>query len=99
MIIGLIILNLAGGANKLQAGDIQSLVVLPFDNFTGDEGLEYFVSGMHSSLIGDMGKISGLRVISKTIIECLQGSGYVSSPDRFRIGGGCCGGGAGDVPG
>jgi len=42
------------------------LVVLPFDNFTGDEDLEYFVSGMHSSLIGDMGKIGGLRVISKT---------------------------------
>jgi TolB-like protein len=40
--------------------------VLPFDNFTGDEDLEYFVSGMHSSLIGDMGKISGMRVISTT---------------------------------
>ncbi len=73
VIIGLIILNLAGGGNKLQAGDIQSLVVLPFDNFTGDEGLEYFVSGMHSSLIGDMGKISGLRVISKTSSNVYKG--------------------------
>jgi len=66
VIIGLIILNMAGRAPGLKAGDIQSLVVLPFDNFTGDEGLEYFVSGMHSSLIGDMGKIGGLRVISTT---------------------------------
>jgi TolB-like protein len=66
VIIGLIILNMAGGAHGLKAGDIQSLVVLPFDNFTGDEDLEYFVSGMHSSLIGDMGKIGGLRVISTT---------------------------------
>jgi len=31
-----------------------------------DEALEYFVSGMHSSLIGDIGKIGGLRVISTT---------------------------------
>jgi len=66
VIIGLVVLNLAGGLKQVQAGDIQSLVVLPFDNFTGDEGLEYFVSGMHASLIGDIGKISGLRVISKT---------------------------------
>ena len=64
VIIGLIILNLAGGTKQLRAGDIQSLVILPFDNFTGDDQLEYFVSGMHSSLIGDLGKIGGLRVIS-----------------------------------
>ena len=48
-------------------------MVLPFDNFTGDDGLEYFVSGMHSSLIGDMGKISGLRVISKTSSNVYKG--------------------------
>jgi len=66
VIIGLIILNIAGGSGRLKAGDIQSLVILPFDNFTGDEALEYFVSGMHSSLIGDIGKIGGLRVISTT---------------------------------
>jgi TolB-like protein len=41
-------------------------VILPFDNYTGDEKLDYFVSGMHSSLIGDIGKIGSLRVISET---------------------------------
>ena len=66
VIIGLIILNLVGGPTRLKAGDIQSLVVLPFENFTGDDQLEYFVSGMHFSLIGDIGKIGGLKVISKT---------------------------------
>lgn len=59
VIIGLVVLNLGGGGKDLQAGSIQSLVILPFDNFTGDEELEYFVSGMHASLIGDMGKIGG----------------------------------------
>jgi len=66
VIIGLVVLNLAGDLKQVRAGDIQSLVVLPFDNFTGDDQLEYFVSGMHASLIGDIGKIGGLRVISKT---------------------------------
>jgi len=66
VIAGLIILNIAGGFGKLRTASIHSLVVLPFDNFTGNQDLEYYVSGMHSSLIGDMGKINGLRVISKT---------------------------------
>jgi class 3 adenylate cyclase len=44
----------------------ESIVVLPFDNYTGSDELEYFVAGMHSSLIGAIGKISTLRVISKT---------------------------------
>jgi TolB-like protein len=50
----------------LKAGDVQSLLVLPFDNFTGDDQLDYITAGMHSSLIGDMGQIGGLRIISKT---------------------------------
>ena len=46
--------------------NISSLMVLPFDNFTGSDTLEYFVAGMHSSLIGDIGKISSIQVKSKT---------------------------------
>jgi adenylate cyclase len=44
----------------------KSVLVLPFDNYTGSEDLAYFVSGMHASLIGSIGKVSGMRVISKT---------------------------------
>jgi len=66
VIVGLILLNIVGGRNQLRAGDIQSIVILPFDNFTGDDELEYFVAGMHASLINDLGKLSGLRVICKT---------------------------------
>jgi len=66
IIVGLVILNILGGPKQLRAGDIQSLVVLPFENFTGDDQLENMVSGMHSLLIGDMGRVSGLRVIGKT---------------------------------
>ena len=66
IIIGLVVLNIVRRGDIIKPGMIQSLVILPFDNETGDEKLEYFVSGMHSSLIGDIGKIASLRVISKT---------------------------------
>jgi TolB-like protein len=49
-----------------RAQKIESVVVLPFDNYTGSDELEYFVSGMHSSMIGAIGRISSMRVISKT---------------------------------
>jgi len=65
VIVALIIVNLMP-TKALKAGDIQSLLILPFDNFTGDDQLDYVAAGMHSSLIGDMGRISGLRIISKT---------------------------------
>ena len=51
---------------KKLAESIQSIVILPFDNFTGNDENEYFVSGMHSSLITDMGRIGALRVICTT---------------------------------
>ncbi len=66
VIVGLILINVIGGSKQLRAGDIQSLLILPFDNFTGDDQLDYVAAGMHSSLIGDMGQVSGLRIISKT---------------------------------
>jgi TolB-like protein len=54
------------GTRGLRPGDIESLAILPFDNFTGDDQLNWVAAGMHSSLIGDMGKVSGLRVLGKT---------------------------------
>jgi len=61
-----LILNITRRDHIIKPGMIQSLVILPFDNYTGDEKLDYFVSGMHSSLIADVGKIGSLRVISET---------------------------------
>ncbi len=66
VIIGLIALNIVSRGDFIKPGMIQSMVVLPIHNYTGDDTLEYFVSGMHSSLIGDMGKVSGLRILSET---------------------------------
>jgi len=65
VIVGLIVLNIVGGGKQVRAGDIQSLVILPFENFTGDDQLDNMIYSMHSLLIGDIGRISGLRVIGK----------------------------------
>ncbi len=66
VIICLAALNIVSRGDIIRPGMIQSMVVLPFHNYTGDDQLDYFVSGMHSSLIGDMGKVSGLRILSET---------------------------------
>jgi tetratricopeptide (TPR) repeat protein len=66
IIAGLVVLNIVGINNQAFAGSVKSIVILPFENYTGDDQLEYFVAGMHSSLIGDMGQVSGLRVLGET---------------------------------
>ncbi len=45
---------------------IQSVVVLPLENLSGDPQQEYFTDGMTDALISDLAKISALRVISRT---------------------------------
>ncbi len=79
VIVGLLTLNIVGGPKQLRAGDIQSIVILPFDNFTGDDQLDYFVEGMHASLIYDMGKVSGLRVLGKTSASAYMDLGLTAS--------------------
>lgn len=66
VIAGLIVLNVASRSDLIKPGMIQSVAVLPFDNYTGDENLDYVAAGMHASLIGDIGKVSALRVTGKT---------------------------------
>jgi TolB-like protein/DNA-binding winged helix-turn-helix (wHTH) protein len=45
---------------------IESLVVLPMVNLTGDDGQEYFTDGLTDDLISDLARIRPLRVISFT---------------------------------
>jgi pentatricopeptide repeat protein len=44
----------------------KSIAVLPLHNLTGHTGNDYFVDGMHDELIGELGQIGKLRVISRT---------------------------------
>jgi TolB-like protein/DNA-binding winged helix-turn-helix (wHTH) protein/Flp pilus assembly protein TadD len=45
---------------------IQSIVVLPLENLSGDKEQEYFADGMTDALITDLAEIGSLRVISRT---------------------------------
>jgi TolB-like protein/DNA-binding winged helix-turn-helix (wHTH) protein/Flp pilus assembly protein TadD len=51
---------------KAAAERIRSLAVLPLENLSKDPEQEYFADGMTEALITDLGKISELRVISRT---------------------------------
>jgi len=47
-------------------GRIQSLVVLPLENLSGDPKQDYFADAMTEELTVDLGQVSALRVISRT---------------------------------
>jgi len=47
-------------------GPEKSIVVLPFKNFSSEEGQEYFCDGMTEELITKLSKVLSLRVISRT---------------------------------
>ncbi len=66
VIVALIIFNVAPTNKEARPGTIESVVILPFDNLTGDDGLDITLSGMHTMLIRDMQRIGGLRTICKT---------------------------------
>ena len=49
-----------------QNSTLDSIAVLPLENLSGDLSQEYFVSGIHETLISELSKISALKVISRT---------------------------------
>jgi TolB-like protein len=53
---------------------IDSLAVLPFRDIAGKPEQEYFADGMQEALIAELGKISGLRVISHQSTVRYRGS-------------------------
>jgi len=75
--IGILILVIfdIGGMKQARAGSIESVVVLPFRNFTGDEEMETLVAGMHACLITHIGRLSGLHVINSTTSRTYKNAG------------------------
>ena len=55
-------------------GQIHSLVVLPFENLSGDPAQDYLADGMSDELITDLAVFKGLRVISRTSALAYRGT-------------------------
>jgi TolB-like protein len=80
LLVGVLLLglNLGGVRDRLWrqnssgraiAIPIQSLAVLPLENLSHDPDQEYFADGLTDALITDLGKVTGLRVISRTSVS------------------------------
>ncbi|MCC2111687.1 MAG: adenylate/guanylate cyclase domain-containing protein [Hyphomicrobiales bacterium] len=57
------------------AADKPSLVILPFDNLSGDEGQAYFSDGITEDLTTDISRISGLVVLARHTAFKFEGRG------------------------
>jgi TolB-like protein/DNA-binding winged helix-turn-helix (wHTH) protein/Tfp pilus assembly protein PilF len=65
--------RLLGRSNRPQS-HVNSLAVLPLVNLSGDPEQDFFADGMTEALITDLGKISALRVISRTSVVQYKGT-------------------------
>jgi TolB-like protein/Flp pilus assembly protein TadD len=63
---------------------IKSLVVLPFQNLSGDPSQDYFADGITEQVIGRLSRIPGLRVISRTSSMHFKNT-HLSVPEIARI--------------
>lgn len=59
--------------DRLIAKAITSIAVLPLDNLSGDTQQDYLADGMTEALISELGKISALRVASRTSAMSYKG--------------------------
>ncbi|HUK46769.1 MAG TPA: winged helix-turn-helix domain-containing protein, partial [Terriglobales bacterium] len=64
----LIVLTLGRGSWLLRPAPIRSVAVLPLKNLSGDPAQDYLADGMTEELIGDLARVPGLRVISRTSV-------------------------------
>ena len=55
-------------------GKIQSLAVLPLDNYSRDPEQDYFAEGMTEALTNDLAQIGSLRVISRNSVMDYKGT-------------------------
>jgi len=61
------------GTAEPEAG-VPSVAVLPFDNLTGNPSDQYLSDGMTEEVIGQLARVQGLKVISRTSAEVLKGA-------------------------
>jgi len=84
LIIGLVVMNIMARSNLNRPGENQSILILPFQNYTGDDQLDILMSGMHSSLITDVGRV--ISVISKTTSDVYKDADKTLSQIASELG-------------
>ena len=68
------------------SGRLRSLLVLPFENRSGDAAQEFFADGLTDMLIADLAQIGALRVISRTSAMRFKGGGRALSEIARELG-------------
>jgi TolB-like protein/predicted Ser/Thr protein kinase len=63
-----------------------SIVLLPFENITGDKGQEWFTDGMTDALITDLARINGLRVTQRSSAMKYRGTNKSASEIASELG-------------
>jgi TolB-like protein len=66
--VALVVATITGvvGLDFGRSNTIESLVVLPFSNLSGDPAQEFMADGMTEALIAELSKLEGLSVVSRT---------------------------------
>ncbi len=65
--------NAGTSSQPTEISNIHSVAILPLDNLSGDPANEYFSDGITDSLISEMSRMGGLRVISRSSTFALKG--------------------------
>src|SRR5215471_8549588 len=66
LVFGVMVLEFKNRVRRTELAPIQSIVVLPLQNLSGDDKQEYFADGITDEITTDLAKLSGVRVISRT---------------------------------
>jgi len=70
-------LQASGDDGQAQAAEVAldkpSIVVVPFDNLSGDSEQQYFSDGIADDIAADLSKLSGLLVIPRTSAQVFRG--------------------------
>jgi len=64
---------------------INSIAVLPLDNYSGDPNQEYFADGLTDELTSDLATISALRVISRGSVMQFKGEHRPPTPQIAKL--------------
>jgi len=65
---------------------VRSLAVLPLDDYSEEEGGEYFTAGLHEELVSQLSQIGAARVLSRTSVVQYDATGKVMPTIAAELG-------------